>query len=394
MVVQGGFSLHLIDAESQQPLKEYRGPSGAVHYAEAKPGGEYFLRFQVLREEDNKAEDDKAKDKAKDDKTKESSVDTQSEIMYYFRPCVDGKDLGFYTNLTNSQGARDVGLWTYINGIGANQALKFETAAPNNNKEATSGAGLASGNAAKGKESSSETTPGKTGPPLLHMGNVQVQVSKAIFTGRQKRVYSAIPALTQEETVVTEAAVPVSAASSLHEEEEETGTANGADAKEKDATGSPNDPSKLEETLRIMEPVPVLRSREGKARFEQKITEECPTYKPGELLETITIHYGSAAALVQAGVLLPAGTVPQYVGVSPQGTATSKEAASVTPIGKGVVANPLLDASTSTEPTGAKRLHAGDVKNEDGVKPPATKKPCREVSASTPEPMSAAVVSK
>ena len=50
MVVQGGFSLELIDAATGQPLNEYRGPSGTVHYAEAKPRGEYFLRFQVLED--------------------------------------------------------------------------------------------------------------------------------------------------------------------------------------------------------------------------------------------------------------------------------------------------------------------------------------------------------
>ena len=207
MVVQGGFSLQLIDAETQQALSEYRGPSGTVYYAEAKPGGEYFLRFEVLREEDTASED--AANKA----------DKPHEGMYYFRPAVDGKDLGFYTNLTKAQGARDVGLWTYVNGVGTNQALKFETAPGDKAVDSVLNAAAVSE-----EESSTAATTTKT-PPMLHMGNVQVQVSKGVFTGYQKRVYTTVPDLTREETVMTETAAPISASSSLQEDEDAEATA-------------------------------------------------------------------------------------------------------------------------------------------------------------------------
>ncbi|CAB9530328.1 hypothetical protein SEMRO_2836_G338200.1 [Seminavis robusta] len=340
MVVQRGFSLQLVDAETQQPLKEYIGPSGVVHYAQAKPGGEYFLRFHVLHEE-----------KTSEESTNKENDDHGSS-MYYFRPSVDGKDLGFYTNLTEAQGARDVGLWTYINGIGTNQALKFDEA------PAAKPGSVAS--TATERDVPSSEAPAKTGPPRLHMGNVQVQVSKAVFTGYQKRVYATVPALTQEETVVAETAVSISANSSVQEVEEEEVSSKGANnAKDKDNSQDSN------KTEGSMEPVAVLRSREGKARFEQKFTEECTTYKPGELVETITIHYGSTEALIQAGVLLPGGTVPQYVKVAPapvqevttEQVKTIREDASATTGERPVASGPLLDASASTAPSGTKRFH-------------------------------------
>ena len=383
MVVQGGFLLQLIDAETQQPLNEYCGPSGAVYYAEATIGGEYFLRFQVLRED----EEDVAEGTIVDDKDEKE--------MLYFRPSVDGKDLGFYTNLTNADGARDVGLWTYVNGIGINRALKFETAATNIKLSSNTDAAVAvtAAPSTVSEEESSATdisTPSKTSPPRLHMGNVQVQISKAVFTGHQKRVYSSIPSLTQEETVVAEqATASISASSSLHEEEDEAGDANGANAASEKAADS----TTLEG---MMDPVAVLRSREGEARFEQEFTEECPTYKPGELLETITIHYGSMAALVQAGVLLPVGAVPLYVGVSPDGSGLEKTEVP-TPEGKSLPTSPLLDVSSSNQPTGSKRLHSsaasGECSNEDGAKTPVMKKPCREMDATDLEPLSTTVVS-
>jgi hypothetical protein len=384
MVVQGRFILQLIDAETQQPLNEYRGPSGAVYYAEAAIGGEYFLRFQVLREDEA-------------DAAKAPTVDDKESGMVYFRPSVDGKDLGFYTNLTEVDGARDVGLWTYVNGIGINRALKFETAATNCKPSSAGEAAVvtAAPSTVSEEESSASDTLGKTGPPRLHMGNVQVQISRAVFTGYQKRVYSSIPSLTQEETVVTEAAVSISASSSLHEDEE-AGDAAGACDGTNDAGEKAADGTTIEDALGMMDPVPVLRSREGEARFEQEFTEECPAYKPGELLETITIHYGSTAALVQAGVLVPVGSVPLYVGVSPAPALEKAEA--TTPAGKSLATSPLLDVSSSTQPTGSKRLHSGAVpgdlkNNEDEVKSPAMKKPCLEVAASELEPLSTAVVS-
>jgi hypothetical protein len=379
MVVQGGFLLQLIDAKTQQPLNEYRGPSGTVYYAEAAIGGEYFLRFQVLR-----------RDEA--DEAKATAVDDKERGMMYFRPSVDGKDLGFYTNLTEVDGARDVGLWTYINGIGINRALKFETVATNGNLSAAGQATVVTSapSTVSEEDSCATDTLGKTGPPRLHMGNVQVQISKAVFTGYQKRVYSSIPSLTQEETVVADAAVSISASSSLHEEDEETGDATGACNATNAACEKAADGTTIEDGLSVMDPAPVLRSREGEARCEHEFTEECPTYKPGELLETITIHYGSTSALVQAGVLVPVGSVPLYVGFSP--APTVELAGAMTPAGKCSATVPLLDASSSTEPTGSKRLHSSAVKgdlenNEDGVKSPA-KKPCRAVDASELEPLS------
>lgn len=385
MVVQGGFLLQLIDAGTQQPLNEYRGPSGAVYYAEAAIGGEYFLRFQVLREDEA-------------DAATATTVDDKDEReMIYFRPSVDGKDLGFYTNLTEVDGARDVGLWTYVNGIGINRALKFETVATNSTLSSAGEVAVVTTapSTVSEEESCATDTLGKTGPPRLHMGNVQVQISKAVFTGYQKRVYSSIPSLTQEETVVAEAAVSISASSSLHEEEDEAGDTAGACNGTNAAGEKAADGTTIEDARSMMDPVPVLRSREGEARFEHEFTEECSTYKPGELLETITIHYGSTAALVQAGILVPVASVPQYVGVSP--APAREQAEATTPAGKCLATSPLLDVSSSTHPTGSKRLHSsavtGDLKNnEDGGKSPA-KKPCREVDAPEREALSTAVAS-
>ena len=209
MVVQGSFSLQLIDAETQQPLNEYRGPSGTVHYAEAKPNGEYFLRFQVLG-------DGGATNNNTTATTQKPPDNNNDATMMYFRPSVDGKDLGFYTNLTQEQGARDVGLWTYVNGVGTNQALKFETATdqPPLNVMATNAVNAVNATDVSTEEEDAEDSNSKTeGPPKLYMGNVQVQISKAVFTGNQKRVYTSLPPLTKDETVVAAAAVSISASS-------------------------------------------------------------------------------------------------------------------------------------------------------------------------------------
>lgn len=394
MVVQGGFSLQLIDAETQQPLNEYRGPSGSVYYAEGQPGKEYFLRFQVLKDDIKK-------------KAGDSGAAAIHDTMMYFRPAVDGKDLGFYTNLTKSHGARDVGLWTYVNGIGTNQALKFETAAVdadnNKDKTATTSSILTGAAAAVSEQGgSAAATATKTSlPPRLYMGNVQVRISKAVFTGQQKRVYTSVPALTQQETVMEEAAASISANSSLHEEEDEA-----------NANTSVNN-NKTEGAM--TDPVPILRTREGAAKFQQKFTEECPTYQPGELLETITIHYGSTAALVQAGILVPySGVVPQYVGVPPPpptAAAPPRPVAVVAPPvsntaptkapspRNGKVVSPLLNAPSVSPTGGVKRVHSATTTAESGkgtdIQPPATKKQCVTPPNSTQEPAVApAVVSK
>lgn len=285
MVLQNGFLLQLINAETRLPLNEYTGPTGQVSYAEAKPDGEYFLRFQVLEKGGNEERQD------------------QGDTVYYFRPSVDGKDLGFYTNLTSGNGARDVGLWTYENGVGTNKALKFETATePMDEAAVTEAAGTETAPSVKEEVSSKQQS-----PPMLSMGNVQVQISEAIFTGHQKREYY-VPPLTESETVVAPA-VSVSASSSLHEDEL-------APQEQRLATEG-------QQQQQQQDPVPVLRTREGAMTFQDKYTEECPTYKPGKLLETITIHYGSTAALIQAGVLVPimAGFVPPYVEGAPITTA-------------------------------------------------------------------------
>jgi len=314
MVVQGGFSLELIDAATGQPLNEYRGPSGTVHYAEAKPRGEYFLRFQVLE------------DLSADEQEKQ---DEQHSGMAYFRPSVDGKDLGFYTNLTAAQGARDVGLWTYVNGIGTNKALKFETAAATASSLMQMMANTTT--AANDGDDKEEDTTNNKAPPLLYMGNVQVQIFKAVFTGYQKRVYSSVPHLTQEETVVAAAPVSISASSSLHEldeephEEETNGNSppptknyQMVSACDNSSSGSKSDGS--HKTTESATSIPVLRSKEGVSCFQQEIAEECPSYQPGDLVETITIHYGSVEALAQSGILVKGGlvvTVPSFVGVPP-----------------------------------------------------------------------------
>ena len=283
MVLQNGYVLQLIDAETRLPLNEFRGPSGEVHYAEAKPEGEYFLRFQVL-------ENDQTTKGA-------TTADTAAEKVFYFRPSVDGKDLGFYTNLTCSDGARDVGLWTYENGVGTNKALKFEPAIRKAPEEDISTNRVSEDEETMNAAATTTTSITPRDPLMLSMGIVQVQIYEAVFAGKEKRVYSA-PSLTESETVVAPSA-PVSASSSVQEGEEEHKS----------------------ETPSLPEPVPVLRSREGATKFEEKYEEECPTYKPGQLNETITIHYASTEALVQAGILVPvlatAGTVPQVVGGAP-----------------------------------------------------------------------------
>ena len=297
MVVQGKFSLQLVDAESRQLLKEYLGPSGTVHYAEAKPNGEYFLRFQVLNDDAN----------AKVDQPTDRSELAANEIMY-FRPSVDGKDLGFYTNLTQEQGARDVGLWTYIDGIGTNQALKFEAVANTMQPPVTV---LASANNADGDETMN-TDSKFQGPPKLFMGNVQVHVSRAVFTGNQKRVHISLPYLTKEETVIAPAAVSISASSSLHEDETGPGTsltlALGSPTDSRSSVGDHGHNLPKTNSMECVgtanqDEVPILRSKEGSHRFQEEVTQECPTYQPGELLETLTIHYGSKAALAHAGIL-------------------------------------------------------------------------------------------
>lgn len=343
MVVQGRFALQLIDAETQQPLDEYRGPSGTVHYAVAKENGEYFLRFQVLENADNNTNEDSTTPEQQAQTNLKSAKANNTGEMMYFRPSVDGKDLGFYTNLTAEQGARDVGLWTYVNGIGTNQALKFETTST------TAASGSSVNGASSGVNSTGDledaagkdTTTDASAPPKLYMGNVQVQISKAVFTGQQKRVYTSLPPLTNNETVVVDpAAVSISASSSMQEDDDivpnESSKEDAAHRLNPASASASSSSSKAEgdtkstdqQEQQQQQTVPVLRSREGSQRFQEKVTDECPTYKPGELVETITIHYGSTAALIQAGILVPVGgLIPQFVGVSASDTSTANTTA-------------------------------------------------------------------
>ena len=375
MVVQGKFALQLIDAETQQPLDEYRGPSGTVHYAVAKENGEYFLRFQVFDNADNNANEDSttATPEQQAQNNVNSAKATNPSEMMYFRPSVDGKDLGFYTNLTAEQGARDVGLWTYVNGIGTNQALKFESP----NTSAASGNSVNAGvNSTGDLEDATGTDTTTEAPPKLYMGNVQVRISKAVFTGQQKRVCTSLPALTTDETVVADpAAVSISASSSLHEDDDVVpNDSNNEDAANRmdPASTSASNSSKTEEDAKSAEtnshqpsasqgeqqqPVPVLRSREGSQRFQEKVTDECPTYKPGELVETITIHYGSTAALLEAGIIVPVECIiPQFVGVSASDTTTANTTG--TDKDDAAEVSPATVTATNTAPLGSSLLPA------------------------------------
>lgn len=151
-----------------------------------------------------------------------------------------------------------------------------------------------------------------------------------------------------------------------------------------------------------MDPAPILRSREGAAKFQQEFSEQCPTYQPGDLLETITIHYGSTAALVQAGILVPiAGVIPEYVGVPPTppaAVAHPPPSLNVAPMPRGSpvatqgkifvsVPNPLLDVSSSTSPSSAKRQHGAvseaetSKTTEEKIKQPVAKKPCHQATS-------------
>ncbi len=94
MVVQGKFTLELIDAVTKTPFMEHRGKDGNT-YAEVEPEIEYFIRIA-----------------SKDPRTVSVSLH------------VDGKNLG-YTQMVPPHSNLTRGLWNVRDGISSFTALKF-----------------------------------------------------------------------------------------------------------------------------------------------------------------------------------------------------------------------------------------------------------------------------
>jgi hypothetical protein len=99
MVKMGLFSLQLLNAETNVPFPEHRGPDNGNDYVEVEPNAEYWIRVQSDRQEDS--------------------------VICDFT--VDGMNLGFYESLGYPYAASsDVGIWSKVDGQHMQQAFKVK----------------------------------------------------------------------------------------------------------------------------------------------------------------------------------------------------------------------------------------------------------------------------
>lgn len=120
MVVIGGFSVELVEAETKQPFREHMSMNGAC-YAEVEPGTEYYMKVAVLDEQ-------------------ALSKKGCSEALITF--AVDGIDLGYNALMCPSDGQVFWGSDQCKNGISTRTALRFAT--PRVCRETQTGIGPAS----------------------------------------------------------------------------------------------------------------------------------------------------------------------------------------------------------------------------------------------------------
>jgi hypothetical protein len=96
MVKKGFMSLQLVNAETNLPFPEHRGPDGK-DYVEVEPNAEYWIRIQ--------------------------SDEQNGKFICSFK--VDGKDLGYHKTCHGCQHS-DAGIWTLTGTQGSQQSLKVK----------------------------------------------------------------------------------------------------------------------------------------------------------------------------------------------------------------------------------------------------------------------------
>lgn len=100
MVVQGNFSVQLVEAITKQPFPEHKAEDGTEEiYAEVEPGAEYFIQTKV--------------------------IGGQNDVNYYIEYVVDGTKLNYYSMLSQVGRKMTDGLYSAKDGIRTMRALRF-----------------------------------------------------------------------------------------------------------------------------------------------------------------------------------------------------------------------------------------------------------------------------
>jgi len=220
MVAVGCFSARLVEADTGRPFREHVGPHHGQHYVETEPDAEYFIEIQVLHG---------------------AAEYTEYNVVY----CIDGQDLGFYTQISQMDGPHLVGLCSRENGQTIKKAIRCVS-----------------------PKISAVTQPQSTDsltPPVSMMGTVTVKFSEAICTGnvkQQAKNYDSSQALIGATPIPRHPAV-----------------ASSGSQKKK-----------------------VLRSAEGSASITSNKRGR-KKFNPGILLQEINLQYCTALGLIYAGVL-------------------------------------------------------------------------------------------
>ncbi|CAB9503115.1 expressed unknown protein [Seminavis robusta] len=220
MVVVGNYSVRIVNAETKEPFKEHKGPDGKI-YAEVEPDVEYFIEVDVIGGGKNS--------------------------MACFEFHVDGEKLPYRTISNETHGKSYKGVWSCVNGVDKMQAFAFKRPVLTDSK-------------------------GSSGPPGALIGDVQVDVSEAIYAGTCTR--------------------PDYKSDSLQA-------------------------ASVSSSLTNVQTKKVLRSGTGSvAETSARSIKVTSVYSPGVLLESITIHYCTALGLIHAGVFGKWKTFGQRRGLS------------------------------------------------------------------------------
>ena len=99
MVVKNRFTVRLVEAVSKQPFKEHT--RGEQVYAEVEPGAEYFIEVETKDPVQSRTE--------------------YLKVKFY----LDGKSLGYDTQMSRFHGHGFHGMWRYEGGRSIHTALKF-----------------------------------------------------------------------------------------------------------------------------------------------------------------------------------------------------------------------------------------------------------------------------